>query len=301
MAYNRKKELEKVYTQALNEGTMTKSVFNKAMTRLNPDFNPKTHKLMTIPKKPPKKTFVESYMADQERKAKKRKQREKFDQERKAEKRKREKLAASAGKATKQRVIPEKIALARAATNPEVKAARKKAKLAAAKRKEDVARIKDAAKRKAYVARIKDAAKRKEQSTKPPPLPAALVARIKSEWELDDAAAVKEAAKAYREKTRIKVTSKEKKPAFKQLKTKINEKDRKTSLKAAIDAGHLYYWKNGKKMAAVSRDMLKKAGGMTLRTFMNMQEKKKRIRGKAPLVSHKKVTNKITKVASRKK
>ena len=247
----RNKQLEKVYTTALNENKISKSKFNKFMTELNPDFNPKTHTLMSIPKKPPKKTFVESYMARQKDKV--------LNKEADAKKK-----AADAWEAKMQADI----------------AAKRKAM------KADAA----AAKRKAEVARLKKG----QQLTKPVRKPRVVTSKAKP---------------------MPKVTSKEKKPAFKQLKTKIDEKDRKTSLRAAINAGHLYYWKNGKKMAAVSSDMLKKSGGMSLRTFMNMQEKKKRIRGKTPLYittakppqslhrpgkdalrSHKK----ITKVASRK-
>ena len=55
---------------------------------------------------------------------------------------------------------------------------------------------------------------------------------------------------------------------MKKLQAKIDKADRKTSLAAARKAGHLYYWKNGKKMAAVYAEDL---GGLSLRDFMNKQ------------------------------
>ena len=57
---------------------------------------------------------------------------------------------------------------------------------------------------------------------------------------------------------------------MKKLQAKIDKADRKTSLAAARKAGHLYYWKNGKKMAAVSAEDLSKTG-LSLRDFMNKQ------------------------------
>ena len=55
---------------------------------------------------------------------------------------------------------------------------------------------------------------------------------------------------------------------MKKLEATIAKEDRKTSLAAARKAGHLYYWKNGKKMAAVYAEDL---GGLSLRDFMNKQ------------------------------
>ena len=57
---------------------------------------------------------------------------------------------------------------------------------------------------------------------------------------------------------------------MKKLEATIAKADRKTSLAAARKAGHLYYWKNGKKMAAVSAEDLSKTG-LSLRDFMNKQ------------------------------
>tara|TARA_R100000306_G_scaffold15563_1_gene20009 strand:- start:317 stop:883 length:567 start_codon:yes stop_codon:yes gene_type:complete len=75
-------------------------------------------------------------------------------------------------------------------------------------------------------------------------------------------------------------------PTEKRLQSKIAEKDRKTSLSAARKAGHLYYWKNGTKMAAVTREDLakfkkkqmgsKEYGKGKLRDFMNWHLKKTR-------------------------
>ena len=56
----------------------------------------------------------------------------------------------------------------------------------------------------------------------------------------------------------------------------IAVKDRTHSLSDARKAGHLYYWKDGKKMAAVTGGDLKKAGYTRLRDYMNRQLKKKR-------------------------
>jgi len=60
------------------------------------------------------------------------------------------------------------------------------------------------------------------------------------------------------------------------LKKQTSVKDRKTTLSAAMTAGHLYYYKNGVKTAAVTKDMLKKFGFKSLRDFMNAQLGKKR-------------------------
>jgi len=57
---------------------------------------------------------------------------------------------------------------------------------------------------------------------------------------------------------------------LKRRQSNIDKEDRKTSLSAARRAGHLYYWKNGKKMAAVTREDLKESG-LGLTAFMNMQ------------------------------
>lgn len=60
----------------------------------------------------------------------------------------------------------------------------------------------------------------------------------------------------------------------KKLKRNVPKDQQKTSLAAARKAGHLYYYKNGKKMAAVSAEMLKKSGFKSLRAYMNFQENK---------------------------
>ena len=70
---------------------------------------------------------------------------------------------------------------------------------------------------------------------------------------------------------------------MKKLEAKIDKADRKTSLAAARKAGHLYYWKNGKKMAAVSAEDLSKTG-LSLRDFMNKQLGLTR-KGKAKVVA----------------
>ncbi len=64
------------------------------------------------------------------------------------------------------------------------------------------------------------------------------------------------------------------KSSVKKLKRNIPKNEQKTSLAAARKAGHLYYYKNGKKMAAVSAEMLKKSGFKSLRAYMNFQENK---------------------------
>jgi len=60
----------------------------------------------------------------------------------------------------------------------------------------------------------------------------------------------------------------------KKLTRNVPKTEQKTSSAAARKAGHLYYYKDGKKMAAVTGDMLKKSGFKTLRAFMNYQENK---------------------------
>lgn len=57
---------------------------------------------------------------------------------------------------------------------------------------------------------------------------------------------------------------------LKRRQSNIDKEDRKTSLSAARRAGHLYYWQNGKKMAAVTQEDLKESG-LGLTAFMNMQ------------------------------
>jgi len=64
------------------------------------------------------------------------------------------------------------------------------------------------------------------------------------------------------------------KSSVKKLKRNIPKNEQQTSLAAARKAGHLYYYKNGKKMAAVSAEMLKKSGFKSLRAYMNFQENK---------------------------
>lgn len=67
-----------------------------------------------------------------------------------------------------------------------------------------------------------------------------------------------------------------KQAAMPKLKKQTSVKDRKTTLSAAKKAGHLYYYPNGVKTAAVTKDMLKKFGFKSLRDFMNAQLGKKR-------------------------
>jgi len=61
----------------------------------------------------------------------------------------------------------------------------------------------------------------------------------------------------------------ERKP-FRKLISDIAPADKKQSLAAARKAGHLYYWKDGKKMAAVTREDLKESD-LDLTDYMNKQ------------------------------
>jgi hypothetical protein len=72
----------------------------------------------------------------------------------------------------------------------------------------------------------------------------------------------------------------ERKP-FRKLISDIAPADKKQSLAAARKAGHLYYWKDGKKMAAVTREDLKESN-LDLTDYMNKQLDKKRRKAPVP-------------------
>jgi hypothetical protein len=78
-----------------------------------------------------------------------------------------------------------------------------------------------------------------------------------------------------------KAPPKPKRKPFRKLVSNITSTDRKKSLAAARKAGHLYYWKDGKKMAAVTGEDLK-TSGLNLRDYMNKQLDKTRRKAPVP-------------------
>ena len=78
-----------------------------------------------------------------------------------------------------------------------------------------------------------------------------------------------------------KAPPKPKRKPFRKLISDITSTDRKKSLAAARKAGHLYYWRDGKKMAAVTGEDLK-TSGLNLRDYMNKQLDKTRRKAPVP-------------------